>query len=120
MTVKVKILRTHKRAEDCRTVHSYVKNEIISVSQEYAAQIVKDKDGELIGEEVVTAEVVQELPKIEDEIKVDETATIAAEKEAEIVETPEEKEQEKVEVTAEVVEKKEAQPKFNNKFKNKK
>ena len=61
MLVKVKILRTHKRAENPRTVHFYEKDQIVEVSQEYATEIIKDRDGEV--EEII--EVKDESLNIE-------------------------------------------------------
>ncbi len=43
--VKIKILKSHLRAEDCRTVHSFTVGQIIDASEEFAQEILKDQDG---------------------------------------------------------------------------
>lgn len=46
----IKILKTHPRAEDCRTMHYLHKDSVIDVSEEFAKKIIKDGDGILYQE----------------------------------------------------------------------
>ncbi len=51
MLLEVKILKTHLRAEDPRTVRNLTKDQVISVTEKFAREIIKDGDGILAAEE---------------------------------------------------------------------
>jgi len=116
MLVKVKILRTHKRAENPRTVHFYEKDQVIFVSQEYAAEITKDKDGEIeevLAEEIVKDEVKDEVLEPSDEINVGDIVTLPDNTEVEIVKILDELEEIPVQ---EIIESKPKKNKKNSKY----
>jgi hypothetical protein len=54
MLVKVKILTTHRRAKDCRTIETLKEGDVVSVNQKYAAEIIKDAQGALFVEEKIS------------------------------------------------------------------
>jgi hypothetical protein len=57
MLVKIQILKDHYRAEDCRTIHRFFKDQIITVNQKLANEIIKDENGILFVEKQIIEEV---------------------------------------------------------------
>jgi len=134
MLVKVKILKRHNRAEDCRTVHHFLKDQIISVKEKFANEIIEEGDGILFveneevieeaiietPEEVIEAQIINEQPEVTEEPIAEEKTEEKIEEvieEAKDVSIQEEVEIEKIE-NEKVIEEKSItpEPKFTNKF----